>query len=169
MSAVWPASDRVVIEFAVSYFCSKNNIRRYDCSRLWSVLTHILFCLSCVKCVMFVRLVYIFCRPDDQYLSCVLIDYYFVLIRYLYYDFSIFLTWKYIIGVPNRPVCFLFKKKNIRNNFVRYCTWIHQMFLASYDYNIEMCAYHYILFNWVSKYINSFFRLLFRTGTKRHN
>jgi len=56
------------------------------------------FFLYYVQRVMFIWLVYTFCRPGDQYLSCVLTDYYFVFIRivrrkviwYLYYDLSNF-------------------------------------------------------------------------------
>jgi len=76
--------------------------------------------------------VYIFCYPDDQYISCVLVAYYFVfiqiirgkVIQYLYYDLSIFLLLVNSIGVPKGAniSIFLFRKKNIRNNFVWYCT-----------------------------------------------
>jgi len=155
--------------------CSKCDIRRYDCSSL--VRSHAYLVLFKL-CIM--RYVY----PASLYLLSLRWSASFVCTDWLLFrsysngpweSYSIFVLWHeyyFNLKIHHRcseriSMCFIFKK-NIRNNFVWYCTWIHRMFLAVYDYNIDMCAYHYILFNWVSKHISSFLHFIFRAGTKRY-
>jgi len=83
--------------------------------------------------------VYIFCYPDDHYFSCVLFAYCLVfnrifrvkVIRYLYYELSIFFT-SQIQSVfrKEKTSVYFYLEKNIRNYFVWYCnTPLHKMFL----------------------------------------
>jgi len=107
MLVIQLASGQFVIEFAASFFCCKSNIQRSDClSLVRSQAYFVLFKLSIMCYVYVASLNFSYC-PDDQYLLCVLVAYYFVfilivrgkVIRYWYYDLSVLLPVN-LIGVP---------------------------------------------------------------------